>query len=93
MYAYDGLDRLVEMDRGTLNEQKTAITGTPVREEDWNLNQTGNWAGYDVAENGSDVLVQTRDNNNRVRGTPITVPGQGPGHRGPRFSPEYRRSL
>ena len=63
VYAYDGLDRLVGMDRGTLNEPKTAITGTPTRQEDWNLNQTGNWAGYDVAENGSDVLVQTRDNN------------------------------
>jgi hypothetical protein len=26
-------------------------------------------------------------------GTPITVPGQGPGHRGPEFFPEHRRSL
>ena len=63
VYAYDALDRLTEMDRGTLNEQKTAITGTPTREEDWNLTQTGNWAGYDVDENGQPVLVQTRDNN------------------------------
>jgi len=56
-------------DRGTLNEQKTAITGTKVREEDWDLNQTGNWAGYDVAENGSPVLEQERDNNkaNEIR--------------------------
>jgi len=33
------------------------------RQEDWTLNQTGNWAGYDVAESGSPVLEQTRDNN------------------------------
>ena len=57
------LDRLTGMDRGTLNEEKTAVTGTPARQEDWNLNQTGNWAGYDVAEDGQDVLVQERDNN------------------------------
>jgi RHS repeat-associated protein len=63
VYAYDMLDRLTEMDRGTLNEQKTAITGTPARQEDWTLNQTGNWAGYDVAEDGSPVLTQTRENN------------------------------
>jgi len=63
VYAYDMLDRLAGMDRGTLNEQKTAITGTPTREEDWNLNQTGNWAGYDVAVNGAAILNQTRDNN------------------------------
>jgi len=63
VYNYDMLDRLTGMDRGTLNEQKTAITGTPTREEDWTLNQTGNWAGYDVAEDGQDVLVQERENN------------------------------
>jgi len=50
-------------DRGTLNAGKTAIEGTPARQEDWTLNQTGNWAGYDVAENGQAVLNQTRTNN------------------------------
>ena len=39
---------------------RSAIAGTPAREESWDLNQTGNWAGYDVAESGSPVLVQTR---------------------------------
>ena len=63
VYAYDKLDRLAGMDRGTLNEDKTAIAGTPAREETWDLNQTGNWAGYDVTENGAAVLNQTRANN------------------------------
>jgi RHS repeat-associated protein len=58
------LDRLTGMDRGTLNEEdKTKIEGTPARKETWDLNQTGNWAGYDVAENGQAVLNQTRTNN------------------------------
>jgi RHS repeat-associated protein len=68
------LDRLTGMDRGTLNEQKTAIAGTPAREESWNLNQTGNWTGYDVAENGAPVLNQTRTNNKANEITGIETP-------------------
>jgi len=74
VYAYDMLDRLAGMDRGTLNEGKTAIAGTPAREEDWNLTQTGNWAGYDVAENGQAVLNQTRTNNKANEITGLSEP-------------------
>jgi RHS repeat-associated protein len=74
VYHYDMLDRLAGMDRGTLNEGKTAIAGTPAREEDWNLTQTGNWAGYDVAENGQAVLNQTRTNNKANEITGLSEP-------------------
>ena len=42
-YVYDGVHRLKNYDRGDLNAGKTAISGTPVREEDWGLDATGNW--------------------------------------------------
>ena len=74
VYDYDMLDRLTGMDRGTLNEGKTAIAGTPAREETWNLNQTGNWAEYDVTENGAPVLNQTRENNKANEITGIETP-------------------
>ena len=45
-YTYDGINRLTTFDRGDLNEGKTAISGTPVREEDWGLDMTGNWKDY-----------------------------------------------
>jgi RHS repeat-associated protein len=77
VYDYDMLDRLAGMDRGTLNEQKTAIAGTPAREETWNLNQTGNWAGYHVKTDGAAVLDQTRTNNKANEITGIeTAPEQ-----------------
>ena len=43
-YTYDGVNRLVAFDRGDLNASKTAISGTPVREEDWTLDPTGQLA-------------------------------------------------
>jgi hypothetical protein len=45
-YAYDPLNRLTLMQRGTLNTGKTGITGTPVREMDYTLDPTGNWPAY-----------------------------------------------
>jgi RHS repeat-associated protein len=74
VYGYDGLSRLTTMNRGTLNAGKTAIEGTPAREESWNLNQTGNWAGYDVEEDGAPVLNQTRTNNKANEITGIETP-------------------
>jgi RHS repeat-associated protein len=74
VYDYDMLDRLAGMDRGTLNEGKSAIAGTPARQEDWNLNQTGNWAGYHVKTDGAAVLDQTRTNNKANEITGIETP-------------------
>jgi len=74
VYAYDMLDRLAGMDRGTLNEGKSAIFGTPARQEDWTLSQAGNWAGFDVTENGQAVLNQTRTNNKANEITGLSEP-------------------
>ena len=62
-YTYDGVNRLVSLDRGDLNEARTAVSGTPVREEDWNLDMTGNWSGYVQKTAGSTALSQERTHN------------------------------
>jgi len=77
VYDYDMLDRLTGMDRGTLNEGKTAILGTPAREEIWSLDQTGNWTAYHTKVEGASVLDQTRMNNKANEITSIaTAPEQ-----------------
>ena len=43
LYAYDALHRLTSFKRGTLNATNDAITGTPVREQTWELDHLGNW--------------------------------------------------
>ena len=62
-YAYDGVHRLKIFDRGDLNAGKTAISGTPVREEDWGLDATGNWRDYAQKTSGSTDLDQDRTHN------------------------------
>ena len=77
-YAYDPLNRLTLMQRGTLNTGKTGITGTPVREMDWTLDITGNWPSYVTKTSGTTDLSQTRTSNKvneitAVGGTPTWV--------------------
>ncbi len=62
-YAYDDVNRLVTFDRGDLNVGKTAIGGTPVREEDWGLDMTGNWSDFLQKTSGSTDLDQDRTHN------------------------------
>jgi RHS repeat-associated protein len=62
-YTYDRVNRLVNSDRGDLNAGKTAISGTPVHEEDWNLDMTGNWSGYAQKTSGTTDLDQDRTHN------------------------------
>ena len=62
-YTYDRVNRLVNSDRGDLNVGKTAISGTPVHEEDWNLDMTGNWSGYAQKTSGTTDLDQDRTHN------------------------------
>jgi len=65
-YAYDDLNRLTAADRGTLEE---TTFGTLNRGEDWELDQSGNWTGYDLDVDGDgDItgatdLEQTRQHN------------------------------
>ena len=62
-YTYDAMNRLKTFDRGDLNAGKTAISGTPVREEDWGLDMTGNWKDYLQKTSGSTDLDQDRTHN------------------------------
>ena len=62
-YTYDAINRLTTFDRGDLNAGKTAISGTPVREEDWGLDMTGNWKDYLQKTSGSTDLDQDRTHN------------------------------
>jgi RHS repeat-associated protein len=62
-YGYDAINRLIAFDRGDLNAGKTAISGTPVREEDWALDSTGNWPGYVQKTSGTTDLDQSRTHN------------------------------
>jgi len=59
-YTYDRVNRLNQMQRGTLNSTKTGITGTPSREMDWTLDPTGNWPGYLTKTSGTTDLDQGR---------------------------------
>ena len=62
-YTYDGVNRLTISQRGDLNVGKTAISGTPAREEDFTLDATGNWSAYVQKTSGSTVLNQSRGHN------------------------------
>jgi RHS repeat-associated protein len=66
-YTYDGLYQVKNLDRGTLNAGKTAISGTPTWEEDWDYDPTGNWRGattaYLTKVNGATTLNQNRSHN------------------------------
>jgi hypothetical protein len=60
-YTYDGLQRLKGFDEGTLSG--SSISGTPAQEEDWTLDQLGNWPGFVQKAAGSTTLNQTRYHN------------------------------
>jgi len=62
-YTYDHLNRLTQMQRGTLNGAKTGITGTPAREMDWTLDPTANWPTYLTKTTGTTDLNQSRTSN------------------------------
>jgi hypothetical protein len=59
-YTYDDVNRLESRDQGTLNAGKTAISGTPVEEEVFDLDATANVENYLLKENGTTQLNQSR---------------------------------
>jgi RHS repeat-associated protein len=71
-YTYDGLYQLTNYDRGDLNAGKTAISGTPLREEDFAFDPTGNWSGYITKNSGTTELNQARTDNKANEVTNIT---------------------
>ncbi|MCA9232782.1 MAG: RHS repeat-associated core domain-containing protein, partial [Planctomycetales bacterium] len=60
-YTYDGLHRLQTYDGGTLSG--SSISGTPVAEQDWTLDQLGNWSNLVVKAAGTTTLDQDRAHN------------------------------
>ncbi|MDP1797698.1 MAG: RHS repeat-associated core domain-containing protein [Planctomycetaceae bacterium] len=61
IYSYDGVHRLKDMARGTLNGSQTALSSETFA-ECWTLDSTGNWKGYRQDDNGDGTwdLVQAR---------------------------------
>ncbi|MCX7386392.1 MAG: hypothetical protein NTX48_06970, partial [Planctomycetales bacterium] len=76
LYSYDGLYRLIDQKRGTLNGTQTAIT-TGTFEQQWGLDATGNWKTFkqDNDGNGTWELNQTRVANkvNEITGVTNSV--------------------
>ena len=76
LYAYDGLRRLVDFDRGTLNESRTALTSLGFRQQ-WQLDATGNWSGFDQFDqaDATQSLSQTRQHNpvNEITGIAAVI--------------------
>ena len=73
--SYDHLNRLTDMQRGTLNSSgwsPTGISGTSSIEQTWSLDPTGNWSGFVTQAAGTTNLNQTRTNNTVNEITNIT---------------------
>ena len=76
-YTNDGLQRLKDMQRGTLNGTNTAIT-SPTFSQCWTLDPTGNWRGFNESTTGSTwTLTQARTSNtvNEITGITNSVGG------------------
>ena len=69
----DGMKRLVTFDRGDLDLEKSSITGTPVCEEDWSLDMTGNWFHFVQKTSGTTGLDQARTHNGANETTAIAA--------------------
>jgi RHS repeat-associated protein len=61
LYGYDGLNRLTSFDRGLLNSGNMGLSSGPTLTQDWTLDPTGNWNGFD--QTVVNALTQTRDHN------------------------------
>jgi RHS repeat-associated protein len=71
-YSNDGLQRLKDLQRGTLNGTNTAVT-SPNFAQCWTLDPTGNWRGFNESTTGSSwTRNQTRTANTVNEITGIT---------------------
>jgi RHS repeat-associated protein len=64
VYSYDGLNRLTDFDRGTMNGNKDAISALKFAQQ-WSLDPTGNWSGFKEDSDGDSTwdLDQSRTSN------------------------------
>jgi len=67
LYAYDNLNQLTSMDRGTLNGTKTGLTCAASRSQSWDFDALGNWDS--VTTDGS---AQTRSHNKQNEITSVS---------------------
>jgi len=74
-YTYDHLNRLSQMQRGTLNSTKTGLTGTPLREMDYTLDPTENWRIYLTKTSGTTDLNQGRTSSTVNEITAVSTSG------------------
>jgi RHS repeat-associated protein len=73
LYAYDPINRLTDMQRGTLNGAHTAVSPLTF-EQQWGLDAVGNWGTFDQDSSGggSFDLQQARSHNKVNEITDIT---------------------
>lgn len=62
-YDYDKLYQLMELQRGNLNDNRTAISGIPAKQEHFTYDPTGNWRNYLTKITGAVTLDQGRTHN------------------------------
>ena len=64
VYGYDGVKRLTEFDRGTINGGKDAISTLKFAQQ-WSLDPTGNWSAFKEDDDGDSSwdLEQSRTSN------------------------------
>ncbi len=72
-YAYDEIQRLEHMGRGTLNSGHSSLDSTTFA-QDWALDETGNWSGFKQDDNGNGTwdLNQSRTSNDVNEITDVT---------------------
>ena len=63
LYAYDGVNQLISMQRGRLNPAQTALVSTANFAQQWTLDATGNWAGFQESDTVSGILMPTLTQN------------------------------
>jgi hypothetical protein len=87
LYAHDGLHRLKDMSRGTLDSGHSTLNSQTFA-QCWTLDETGNWKGFrqDSDGNGSWDLAQSRTANavNEITGVTETA---GPSWATPGYDP------
>ncbi|MBS0205278.1 MAG: RHS repeat-associated core domain-containing protein [Planctomycetes bacterium] len=75
LYAYDGLHRLQDMQRGALSSGHTSISSENFA-QCWTLDSTSNWSGFrEAASGGGWTLAQSRSANtvNEITGVTNTI--------------------
>jgi RHS repeat-associated protein len=75
LFDYDGLYQVTQRQRGVLNTARTAITGTPERQEDFEFDPLGNWEAYTLRANGT---VQNDQSNTRTHNEANQITGVTP---------------